>query len=437
MNHYRSVILIAAAAGVALGITHALGGFENIEETVTDISQNIQGEPPTDRDTTPPTIEITTRTAEDEALSPDRPIYGILSIGIQANDAEGEIKQVSVRLDNEAEIVLPSTAAPLDFDTTPLVDGTHTLVIQAEDQAGNMGTTTLAFNTDNTPPTLQLSARSEFVSQGRTLPVLMKTDASVVMVYFLDKEHPVYPLPGSEDLHRTLVGIPLDTEARDHPLFVTLYDEAGNRVSAQIDVEVEEKESKRHGYFRDGAGSAIAATNDEIKTAKEARSTAQKKQSPSAMWTGTMRTPVEGRRLKEFGNYDGSNSGARRYNYGLDISAGVGTPVGAAASGTVTLARHQVLFGNTVIVDHGHGVSSSYNHLKSIAVQNGDTLRSKDIIGEVGASGQSVVPHVHWAMTVGGVPVDPIQWTEEDFLPTSDDEWNAIEVRRSESSSRN
>ncbi len=71
--------------------------------------------------------------------------------------------------------------------------------------------------------------------------------------------------------------------------------------------------------------------------------------------------------------------------------------------------------GNTVIIDHGVGMFSSYLHLSKIDVVVGDNLEKGDIIGEVGSTGFSTGPHLHWAITINGKYIDPEFLLENDI----------------------
>ena len=101
------------------------------------------------------------------------------------------------------------------------------------------------------------------------------------------------------------------------------------------------------------------------------------------------------------------NGEPRQPHFGVDVAAPEGTPVGAAAAGTVTLAQDLYFTGNTVIVDHGYGVSTTYSHLKKILVAVGDKLDQRQQIGEVGATGRATGPHLHFAVYLNGAAVDP------------------------------
>ena len=97
---------------------------------------------------------------------------------------------------------------------------------------------------------------------------------------------------------------------------------------------------------------------------------------------------------------------------GEDLSVPTGTPVWAPAGGTVVLAELLFERGNAVILDHGRGVFTCYWHLSAIDVKLGDTLTGGQKLGEVGSTGLSTGPHLHWEMHVNGLAVDPLQWLE-------------------------
>jgi murein DD-endopeptidase MepM/ murein hydrolase activator NlpD len=93
-------------------------------------------------------------------------------------------------------------------------------------------------------------------------------------------------------------------------------------------------------------------------------------------------------------------------HYGVDIGAPAGSPVHAPVGGVVILAEELYLTGNTVIIDHGLGVNSTYAHLSSTAVKVGQRVEQGQLIGQVGATGRATGPHLHWGLNVGQVRVD-------------------------------
>jgi murein DD-endopeptidase MepM/ murein hydrolase activator NlpD len=104
------------------------------------------------------------------------------------------------------------------------------------------------------------------------------------------------------------------------------------------------------------------------------------------------------------------NSAAITVHAGEDFAVVPGTAVLAPAAGTVVLAEPLFVRGNAVVLDHGHGVLTGYWHMRSLNVKAGDIVETGQKLGEVGSTGMSTGPHLHWEMRVHGVAVDPLQW---------------------------
>lgn len=119
--------------------------------------------------------------------------------------------------------------------------------------------------------------------------------------------------------------------------------------------------------------------------------------------------PVDGARVSGvFGSQRILNGEPRRPHYGVDFAAATGTPVKAPAPGTVTLVHDNMYFsGGTIILDHGHGISSVFIHLSRIDVRDGQRVARGDVIGAVGATGRATGPHLHWGMNWFGKRLDP------------------------------
>jgi len=118
--------------------------------------------------------------------------------------------------------------------------------------------------------------------------------------------------------------------------------------------------------------------------------------------------PAEGRISGVYGSQRILNGEPRNPHWGLDIAAPKGTPVRAPAAGVITLAQPDLYYsGGTVILDHGHGLSSTFLHLSRIHVAAGDRLEPGDLIGEIGATGRATGPHLDWRMNWLDKRVDP------------------------------
>ena len=118
--------------------------------------------------------------------------------------------------------------------------------------------------------------------------------------------------------------------------------------------------------------------------------------------------PLKGRISGIYGSQRILNGKPRRPHFGVDIAAPTGTIVRAPADGIVSLANSDMFFsGGTLIVDHGHGLSSTFMHLNAILVKDGQRVHQGDTIAEVGATGRATGPHLHWGMNLFETRLDP------------------------------
>lgn len=122
--------------------------------------------------------------------------------------------------------------------------------------------------------------------------------------------------------------------------------------------------------------------------------------------------PAKGRLSSRFGLRRFFNGQPRDPHAGLDVAVGTGAPIRAPAAGIVANVGDYFFNGNTVFIDHGQGLVSAYMHLSRVDVQAGQTVKRGDILGAAGATGRVTGPHLHWAVFLNGVAVDP-----ELFLP--------------------
>ncbi len=122
--------------------------------------------------------------------------------------------------------------------------------------------------------------------------------------------------------------------------------------------------------------------------------------------------PAKGTLSSRFGLRRYFNGEARNPHGGLDLAIGAGTPVHAAASGTVADTGDYFFNGQTVFIDHGQGLLSAYMHLSRIDVRPGQPVRTGETLGLSGASGRVTGAHLHWAVILNGCVVDPELFVE-------------------------
>ena len=119
--------------------------------------------------------------------------------------------------------------------------------------------------------------------------------------------------------------------------------------------------------------------------------------------------PVEGIISGVYGSQRILNGKPKWPHYGIDIAAKQGTLIKSSASGKVTMAEDDLYYtGGTIIMDHGHGISTIYSHLENVLVSVGDQINQGDIIGTVGSTGRSTGPHLDFRVNWFQTRLDPM-----------------------------
>lgn len=130
---------------------------------------------------------------------------------------------------------------------------------------------------------------------------------------------------------------------------------------------------------------------------------------PRRYWASPFALPMSSPVTSAFGTARLFNGTLSSFHSGTDFKAKPGTPVFAVNDGVVVLAKGRYFAGNSVIVDHGEGLYSCYYHLSRIDVKVGQKVAKDAQIGLSGATGRVTGPHLHFAVMLQGVQVDPMQ----------------------------
>jgi hypothetical protein len=133
----------------------------------------------------------------------------------------------------------------------------------------------------------------------------------------------------------------------------------------------------------------------------------QRLASTPAIW------PTDGYVTSGYGNRTSPFTGRRQFHAGLDIAADFGTTVVAPARGRVRYSGMKGPFGRLIELDHGYGIRSHYAHLSKSLVNKGQTVERGTPIGEVGSTGRSTGPHLHYGVEVEGRTADPTNYIFE------------------------
>jgi murein DD-endopeptidase MepM/ murein hydrolase activator NlpD len=249
------------------------------------------------------------------------------------------------------------------------------------------------------------------------LPVVIATPLQAVQGQILLATLPA----GSHDL--TIDGAPLHVERDGRFMAGVDRDFAGTRAlawvtadgrSARRDVQVRPREwdidRLPARLLRPADPDAPPNLEYEAQRAAEVRQVRAARAIPSdyPFWRAAFIWPAQGRVSTHFGSQRFYGDVAASYHGGMDIAAPRGTPIVAPIPGVVRLAAGPFsLEGNIIILDHGRGLHSVMLHLSKIDVTVGQIVRQGEKIGEIGTTGRSTGPHLHWGLTLNGVKVDP------------------------------
>ena len=220
----------------------------------------------------------------------------------------------------------------------------------------------------------------------------------------------------SGTIFRGLLGIDLGREPG--PLAITLEgtDEDGREVSGTKTLRIRARKFRVERLRVDPA--LVVPPPDvlpRVEAERQRVSAIWKAPDAPRRWTGSFRAPVAASPSGNFGARRIYNGEERSRHTGVDFPAPSGTPVIAPAPGRVALADELYFSGGTVILDHGGGLFTSYFHLSKIDVARGDTVRTGQRLGAVGATGRVTGPHLHWSARVGDARIDPL---DLERLPT-------------------
>ena len=128
---------------------------------------------------------------------------------------------------------------------------------------------------------------------------------------------------------------------------------------------------------------------------------------PLEHFTGRFDWPAQGIITGIYGSRRILNGEPRAPHYGIDIAAPEGSPVTAPQGGIIRMVADLYFTGWTIILDHGHGVNSTFLHLKDAAVIPGDRVEKGQLLGHVGSTGRSTGPHLDWRVNLFGKRLDP------------------------------
>jgi murein DD-endopeptidase MepM/ murein hydrolase activator NlpD len=253
------------------------------------------------------------------------------------------------------------------------------------------------------------------VAQGHTLEVRLALSQTVWVEAALGNRD-LRVVPNTEGELVALQGIHALATPGLEDLVIRLYDARGGPLLDQFSQPL----PIRSGDYGSEALQVPPETLDPANTAPEDSliESLVGQTRPERLWEGVFQFPTT--YYETFPSFFGTRrsyngSDYTYYHTGLDLYGSTTTEVLAPARGVVVYADFLTVRGNVTYIDHGWGVFSGFLHQSQILVRPGEVVVPGQVIGYVGGTGRVTGPHLHWEIWVGGVPVDPREWTATAF----------------------
>jgi murein DD-endopeptidase MepM/ murein hydrolase activator NlpD len=254
------------------------------------------------------------------------------------------------------------------------------------------------------------------IGQGQTALIRLWGQSAASALAICDGRN--YPLVLQDGYFWGIVAAAGDADSGFHTITVELFNSNGDELtelSSQVTVD-------DMGYPVENIDLPADVNNSLdptlVQQEEDARDAVFAQFTPQQLWSGPFAWPVQGVIVSPFGIRRSYNGGpVNSFHMGIDLAADEGTPVVAGNSGRVAYVGSGPTHGNCVLIDHGDGVFSGYNHLSVIRVQVGQMVNKGDLVGLVGHTGMATGPHLHWEIIVRGLPVDPAPWTLQSIGP--------------------
>ncbi|GAB6109341.1 M23 family metallopeptidase [Fusibacter bizertensis] len=274
----------------------------------------------------------------------------------------------------------------------------------SDETNGYKGDTSLSFEVDvNLPETYSLS--KETLTQGEMLVVTAQHVNNIADIHLDQDLVTAFTWFKSGMNYRGY----LPTNYYTNPGTYTLtFNNSTTGTSTPLDVEVVSRDFKVQNLTIDPTVEASTRNDDAYAEYREVFNPARDISAEERYYTEPFILPTTGKLNTEFGESRNVNGAPTTYRHiGIDIGAPRGATVVAVNNGQIVLAQKLILTGNTIIIDHGEGLFSVYEHLDSLAVEKGVLVERGQTIATVGSTGFSTGPHLHFTMSYYRTDIEP------------------------------
>jgi murein DD-endopeptidase MepM/ murein hydrolase activator NlpD len=262
-------------------------------------------------------------------------------------------------------------------------------------------------------PLIEVHLSNKTPKQGDAVWIKVKSQKNIVSgtIQLNNKTFKLFKRTNTNQYHYlSCIGIPRNTKPKQTPLKFKLTFKDGSQYQTKLPLAIQSANFKKEHIKLKPKKYKLSQNKSGIKS--ESRLIGKKFRlfTPSKKFSGPFKWPLKGRVTSEFGHQRIYNNTPSWSHSGIDISGKTGAPIYAAQSGTVVLSKALPIHGKTVMINHGWGIISIYNHLHKLNVKTNDNLSKGDIIGTVGSTGIATGSHLHFGVSIQGVRINPKPW---------------------------
>ena len=340
-----------------------------------------------------------------------------------------------------------SDSFDIKFDTKTSIEGPAKIIIEAVDRSylnflhGNKTVFEIDVIIDTKPPQLEVVGSQEYLNHGGSGLVIYKTSSDtkssgvVVDDYFFPGYNGYFK---DSNVYLCFFAFPYN-KSKDSSVFIISVDKAGNSAKnffnqkikpvsyRKSSINISEKFilNKMLSLIKGEKPSDIKdiflKVNSELRKKNDSKiSQISKKSSNEILWKGNFhqlsRSKVEANFADERTYLFNGEPIDKQYHLGYDLAVTKRYDIESANAGVVSYAGNMGIYGSTVIIDHGMGVSSLYGHMSSIGVKVGDVVKKKQIIGRTGTTGLAAGDHLHYGVYIHGIAVRPVEWWDPKWI---------------------
>lgn len=312
---------------------------------------------------------------------------------------------------------------PFSINTRTLVNGKHALQVKLIDGTFQKNEVSKSYNfhVDNTPLQAAFVRQNNDarVFQGRTLHVQFQANKPLkeAKVHIFSNQYDCFPEAENSLIYETYIPVDCEEKPNEYLMSVNCIDHVDNVVSLEAKAQIVAFPFKKQNLHVSAEkireekemGASQRLLDDQLAALVE--------QSPrKKLWNGAFYIPTDMQWVAtEFGVVRTTQEKGKYTHKAIDIASTPKGIVWASQDGKVIVKERYAYSGNTVVLDHGHGIHSLFFHLDSFAdsLEVGQMVKKGNPIGRIGKTGYASGYHLHWEMRIKNQPVDPMQWTKQ------------------------